>query len=838
MPFYAFHLDVPAPPDVVAQRIRAAVSQPPTFWESMKSSWRGPRPSGRPFLGTVEGLSFRIRRDIQYRNSFLPIIRGSITATSNGSRVNVLMFMHPAVLLFALGWFGFLLSVQWRLLDANIARSFVPVAMIVFGLVLSLGSFFYEALKVMPLLSEAAFNPAIVAVPQPGPKSLLHPETRAVQKESSPTFTIAAVTVVLTLFVGMAVVNLYERHLRSSSAFAAAVDLASRSAAMKEAIGEPIKVGFPVRGFVHDDGVFGYATLAIPVSGRQGKGVLYIVGNRIPSGWDIERAVLRGAGGSNIKEPINLSPPPQRDRFDYPAPGRVYLVPLDDAAASDVQDLPAYYKARLDLDVVTLPTQHLGPDTMDTKRNQLLAEKALDSIEQSHSEIIGDLDSVVLAITSQDLNIQTSGWTFATNYRHGRLGIISTARLHGLPWYAGANPEVYAVRVRKMATKNIALLRYPVDLSSDATSVLASSTFTTADLDKMGESFVGALRLSSLVGEEPCVTIIQGPGGRQSWRLGCIDDPPADPRFEAFETYPDIPLFVLSRTDFSFASQHSFSFVRKYRPQEDSSLAFGVGSTDSFDIYPVGDSQTFSAMELLLADGARIHYDRISPGSSYSDAKLRARSYMGSPFSLSSIAWNGHGWDLATLDGWTYEFPSSGPDRTWQQSSLIGIRSNSGQAFVVRRTDSGDLRELRAPDGESVQFTCDSMHRIKEASSSSGRTVSYQYDTAGRLTHVQDPQNGDESYQYDQANRLTSVLDAQGRPLLINKYGYLGEIQSQTLADGSSLVYNAGYNENHRMDYLKLTLPNGYTIEWQLTRNGFTRSWPQPPRRLDASAHH
>jgi len=548
--------------------------------------------------------------------------------------------------------------------------------------------------------------------------------------------------------------------------------------------------------------------------------------------------VLRRAPGSDTKQPINLSPPPQRDPFDYPAPGRVYLLPLDDAAASDVQELPTYYKAKLNLEVVVLPTQRLGPDTVDTKTKQLLAEKALDSIEQSHSEIIGDLDSVILAITSQDLNIQTSGWAFATNYRRGRLGIISTARLHGLPWYAGANPEVYAVRVRKMATKNIALLHYPVDLSSDTTSVLATATFTRADVDEMGETFVGALRLSSLIGSEPCVTITQGPGGKQSWRLGCVGDPPADPRFETYETYTGVPLFVLSRADFSFANQHSFPLVRKYRPQDDRSLAFGIGSTDSFDIYPVGDSQTFSAMELLLADGGRIHYDRISPGSSWSDAKLRAHSYMGSPFSLSSIAWNGHGWDLATLDGWTYEFPSSGPGVGWRKSALIGIRSSAGQTFAVRKTDTGDLRELRAPDGESVQFTCDSMHRIKEASSSSGRTVSYEYDTAGRLTHVHDAQNGDETYEYDQVNRLTSVLDAQGRPLLLNKYGYLGEIQSQTLADGSKFVYNTGWNESRRLDYLKLTLPNGYTIEWNLTRDGLTRSWPQPPRSSDPSLRH
>ena len=838
MPFYAFHLDVPVPPDVVAERVRVAVGQVPTFWQSMKSSWRGPRPSGRPFLGEVTGRSFHIRRDIQYRNSFLPLIRGTIVPSPNGSRVNVFMFMHPAAFIFVLVWFGFLGTAEWRLLDANIARSYVPVAMMVFGLVLSLGGFFFEALKVMPLLSEAVFNTAIVAVPARDPESLLREKTAAPQLESSARATVAGVIVALALVAGMALLNLYEHHLRSCPAFAAAVDLVSRSTAAKSALGEPIKTGLAVRGLVRENGVAGYAILAIPMSGPIGKGIFYAVANRVLGGWTIERAVLQRGGDSQLAERIDLSPPTQRDRFDYPAPGRVYLLPLDDAAAADIKELPAYYKVRLGLDVALLPIQQLGQDTVDAKRNQLLAERALDSIEQAHEEIAGELDSEILGVTSQDLNIQTSGWTFATNYRRGRFGIMSTARLHGLPWYAGKNAEVYAVRVRKMTTKNLALLHYPLDLSPDSTSVLATSAGTTKDVDEMGESFVGARGVSSFVTDEPCVTIIQGPSGKQSWRLNCISDPPGDSRFEMFETYPAIPLFVMSRADFSFAGQPSFPFVRKYRPQDDRSLSFGIGAMDSFDIYPVGDSQTFAAMELLLADGGRVHYRRISPGTGYDDAKLRAGSYFGSPFSLSSIAWNGHGWDLDTVGGWTYQFPSSGPDRTWQQSALIGIHSSSGQTFAVQRSDSADLRELRAPDGETIEFTFDEKHRVTSGKSSSGRSVSYEYDAPGRLAHVHDPQNGDEFYEYDPVNRLTSVSDAQRRPLLVNRYGYLGEIQSQTLADGSQLLYETGYDESHRMDYFKLTLPNGYTIEWNLTRNGLTRSWPQAPRSLGTAINH
>jgi hypothetical protein len=48
----------------------------------------------------------------------------------------------------------------------------------------------------------------------------------------------------------------------------------------------------------------------------------------------------------------------------------------------------------------------------------------------------------------------------------------------------------------------------------------------------------------------------------------------------------------------------------------------------------------------------------------------------------------------------------------------------------------------------------------------------------------------------------------------------------RSLADGRKLLYESGYDESHKLDYLKLTLPNGYTIEWLLTHNGFTRSLP------------
>jgi YD repeat-containing protein len=515
--------------------------------------------------------------------------------------------------------------------------------------------------------------------------------------------------------------------------------------------------------------------------------------------------------------------------------GRVYLLPLDDAAASVLQGLPEYYKARLALDVQVLPTQQLAPDAQDNMSKQLMAERALASMAASHPDVAEDLSSVMLGVTSQDMNIQTSGWRYATNYRHGRYGVVSTARFHAMPWYAGANPEVFAVRIRKMVTKNLAMLHFPVDLSPDATSALANGVFTTSEVDEMGESFGGQNGDARMENQEaPCLSILQGSTGKQSWRLGCTGNTEGDSRFETFENYTGVGLFVMSRADFSFRGQPSFTFIRKYRPLDDRSRAFGIGATDSFDIFPAGDSETFSSIDLVLPDGARIHYSRTSMGTRVANAKLRSGSHMGSPFSLSSLAWNGNGWDLLTQNGWTYKFPSSGPDRTWQQSALIGIVSTSGEAFSIQRNTSGDLQEVRAPDGESIKFTNDAKHRITSGTESSGHAIQYEYDTAGRLVHVHDSQNGDEFYEYDPANRLTAVRDAQHHPLLLNTYGYLGEIRSQTLADGEKLLYESGYEENHKLVSLRLIMPNGYTILWQLTRSGFMRSWPKPT--VDAGA--
>jgi hypothetical protein len=151
MPFYFFHIDAAVPPRAVTERLRYAVRDRPKFSEYW--TWKGP--DGPPFIGSVHDSSFRIRRNIRYRNSFLPLVWGRIVPTPTGARIAVTMFMHPFTLAFMLFWLGMVGR------GALIDKSASPASlwgMFVFGIALCTGGFIPEAVKAKRLLSTIVLN--------------------------------------------------------------------------------------------------------------------------------------------------------------------------------------------------------------------------------------------------------------------------------------------------------------------------------------------------------------------------------------------------------------------------------------------------------------------------------------------------------------------------------------------------------------------------------------------------------------------------------------------------------------------------------------------------------
>lgn len=108
------------------------------------------------FEGKVCENSFKICRCIQYRNSFLPLIIGTIEANEYGSTINIRMRMAIPVIVFLVIWFTGVLVGCLIVPFAGfpMPTALVPYIMLVFGILLAIIPDKIEAKKAREKLEE------------------------------------------------------------------------------------------------------------------------------------------------------------------------------------------------------------------------------------------------------------------------------------------------------------------------------------------------------------------------------------------------------------------------------------------------------------------------------------------------------------------------------------------------------------------------------------------------------------------------------------------------------------------------------------------------------------
>jgi hypothetical protein len=156
MPVYRFQIQSHLTTQAVLERVRALLRETPAFQQSLKESFGSRSDGAPPFIGKVEGSKFKCRRDIRYQNSFLPRIAGHVDSYPTGTKIDVIMYLHPLVLVFMLFWLGGVgvdAAAALRQGDAG-AWTLVPMGMFVFGVALTLGGFYPEAIKARRLLEQ------------------------------------------------------------------------------------------------------------------------------------------------------------------------------------------------------------------------------------------------------------------------------------------------------------------------------------------------------------------------------------------------------------------------------------------------------------------------------------------------------------------------------------------------------------------------------------------------------------------------------------------------------------------------------------------------------------
>src|SRR6266403_1854832 len=80
----------------------------------------------------------------------------------------------------------------------------------------------------------------------------------------------------------------------------------------------------------------------------------------------------------------------------------------------------------------------------------------------------------------------------ACRWPNGRFAVVSSARLKPFSFLAKKNPEWSASRLKKMLTKNIAMLYFDLPKSSDYTSLLSGGVLSGDQVDFMSGSIIGA----------------------------------------------------------------------------------------------------------------------------------------------------------------------------------------------------------------------------------------------------------------------------------------------------------------------------------------------------------
>jgi YD repeat-containing protein len=188
--------------------------------------------------------------------------------------------------------------------------------------------------------------------------------------------------------------------------------------------------------------------------------------------------------------------------------------------------------------------------------------------------------------------------------------------------------------------------------------------------------------------------------------------------------------FVLEKTDLALQDVIPLALTRTYRAVDNASRAFGIGTTHAYRWF-IWFGNPYQEGDLILPDGKRIHYVRISPGTSFADAVFEHTS---SPTPFTNRGWRGtaRAGTSRLKDGTVYVFGNEAPLQSFHDrfGNTVQLTWSSTNSFG---SGYGNLLKITSPTGRFIAFSYDGFDRITQAKDNIGRTVGYEYGASGRL---------------------------------------------------------------------------------------------------------
>lgn len=615
--------------------------------------------------------------------------------------------------------------------------------------------------------------------------------------------------------------------IAETDVYKSSLGLVDESREVQAILGSGIRVKSAVWGMTSELHGSKFAEWSVKVGGSRGEGHLYGVANRTRGVWEYSRLELVSEGGG---QRVDLTPEPHALKLSPVPVKRVYLVPMALTQGESLDWVPAYYKAKLGIDVTILPPVAPDDSLVDKARDRLDSGKCIAFLKRTHLDLASDPFTILIGVTSDAVSYGSAdvNESNTNNWREeGRFGILSTSRIRPFAIVGRVNPEWVNSRLQKLLSKNLLMLYFNYPLSADYTSLLSGGVLSGTEVDEMTGDIVGARGSWVSFGQsgEPSVSIYDVPGKPVLWNFEFTRQPVRDTNAQVFSADLPLGLLVQRKADFLLGGDFPLTFTRVYRTEDNQSRAFGVGGTNSLELYLVG--QMGKWIELINEDGSRIHFnhDDVQHGQRY-DTYLEHGGWSG-PFAQSKAEYMGKIWRVTRRDRWTFFFPYE-PEWSGQRVTILtSFTDAEGRTYEMKRDETGNLVDITTPSGEWLHLQNDEQHRITRITSSLGRTVDYLYDKGGRLIRVTDSDGHIDTYTYnDDGAMLTAGHGAAAKPVLQNEYFRDGYIKSQKMADGRKFDYTYFRGARNIINEAGLVDPNGLATSFQFYDDGYTQSLP------------
>lgn len=512
--------------------------------------------------------------------------------------------------------------------------------------------------------------------------------------------------------------------------------------------------------------------------------------------------------------------------------GKLYFVPVGRQAVF-VRSLAEYYASKFGIQVYMLPEVKLAPSACVPERNQCIAEEVMAAMGAAYPDIARNPESVMIALTDEDIFPLKLGWEFTYSLHSSRIGVVSTRRMDPAFWGDRPNNAFRLASTRQMLTKYVAMQYFHLPDSFDPTSVLFSPLTPNGGPDDIYESDLHSeASANGLRGKPfPCLFFSYSYKTHQiRMENPALSDCEYHNRVttteeENFETNLGWGLVAQRSMDIQLSSMPVIELKRGYSSGYTMSkpLTFGWGASHSYDLWLSSDGVTnLTYIDIIREDGSSDDLRRVTPGRGF-DASAVYESEDDSMYGA-RLTWQGNHYKLQYRDGaWSTFLPC---DDGNTHCYWTGYQDATGNSLRFERGLNQELRQLTASDNQGISFQLDDHRRTIEAKATDGTAVSYSYDAAGCLAQVRRADGQVTLYEYDPAHRMTSMSvirrpGAEPETILTNEYDSRGRVIKQTLSGIGSyqieyLAAVAGYSTK-----LKITTPAGEVLNVRIGQNQY-----------------